>query len=237
MIVFCGFLILLSLAVGAVSLICLFSRRLRRRAQIALGLSLVAFIVAVAMIPVDKSSQVTAAATASPTTPIVLANAAEPVASPPADVAADADKDATPVAQCDGLPPSVSIMVISWSETTKICRAMVRVLEGVRHKDITTFEKAAYLLHAKGGYEKDNVQVTQELVEIIRLRGLYDKPDRWYGTLDLILRAWEAFHGVVGPTQVISFLRSAGPDAAKGLSDDGLTSMIILMKRQYQSGE
>jgi hypothetical protein len=230
---FCGFIILLSLAVGAVSLICLFSRRLRLRAQIALGVSLIVFIVGVVMIPVDKAT----AAAAAPTAPVVLANAAEPVASPQADVAADADKDATPVAQCDGLPPSVSIIVVSWSETTKICREMVRVLEGVRHKDITTFEKAVYLLHAKGGYEKDNVQIAKELVEIIRLRGLYDKPDRWYGTVDVIFRAWEAFHGVVGPTQVITFLRSAGPDAAKGLSDDGLTSMIILMKRQYQSGE
>jgi hypothetical protein len=69
MLVLCGFIILLSLAVGAVSLFCLFSRRLRRQAQIGLGVSLIAFIVAVAMIPVDKSQ----VATAAPTAPAVLA--------------------------------------------------------------------------------------------------------------------------------------------------------------------
>jgi hypothetical protein len=74
-------------------------------------------------------------------------------------------------------------------------------------------------------------------VEIIRLRGLYNKPDRWYDTNDLIVRSWVAFNGAVGPRQVISFLRAAGPDAAKGLSDDGPTNMIVLMKRQYQRGD
>jgi hypothetical protein len=147
----------------------------------------------------------------------------------------EADQDATPVVQCEGLPLSVSIMVMTWSETTKVCREMARVLEGVRRKDITNFEKAIYVLQHQG-YEADNSQVAKELVEIIRLRGLYDKPDRWYGTNDLIVRSWNAFNGAVGPRQVISFLRAAGPDAAKSLSDDGLSKMIILMKRQHQRG-
>jgi len=68
-------------------------------------------------------------------------------------------------------------------------------------------------------------------------RGLYNKPDRWYDTNDLIVRAWNAFNGAVGPRQIISFLRTAGPDMAKGLSDDGLTNMIILMKHQHQRGD
>jgi hypothetical protein len=147
----------------------------------------------------------------------------------------DADKDITPVTQCEGLPPSVSISVMSWSDTTKVCREMARVLEGIRRKDITNFEKAVYLLQRQG-YEKDNTQIARDLVEIIRLRGLYDKPDRWYGTNDLIIRSWTAFNGAVGPSQVISFLRAAGP-AAKRLSDDGLGNMIILMKQQYQRGD
>jgi hypothetical protein len=156
----------------------------------------------------------------------------------PAQARADTevDKDTTPVTQCEGLPPSVSIAVMSWSETTKICQQMVRVLEGVRRKDITNFEKAVYVLRHQG-YEADNSGVATELVEIIRLRGLFDKPDRWFDTNDLIVRSWNAFNGAVGPRQVISLLRAAGPDAAKGLSDDGLTTMIILMKQQHQRGE
>jgi len=148
----------------------------------------------------------------------------------------DADQDTTPVMQCEGLPPSVSIVVMSWSDTTKVCREMARVLEGVRRKDITSFEKAVYLLQRQG-YEVENTQIAKELVEIIRLRGLYDKPDRWYGTNDLIVRSWTAFNGAVGPRQVISFLRAAGPDAAKRLSDDGLLNMIVLVKRQHQRGD
>jgi hypothetical protein len=148
----------------------------------------------------------------------------------------DADQDTTPVPQCEGLPPSVSITVMSWSETTKICREMARVLEGVRRKDITGFEKAVYVLQRQG-YEVENTQIAKELVEIIRLRGLYDKPDRWYGTNDLIVRSWTAFNGAVRPPQVISFLRAAGPDAAKSLSDDGLLKMIVAMKRLHQRGE
>jgi hypothetical protein len=151
-------------------------------------------------------------------------------------VADDADGDTTAVAQCDGLPPSVTIAVMTGSDTTRICREMVRVLEGVRRKDVTTFEKAAYVMQ-HNGYAKDGVQIAQELVEINRLRGLYDKPDRWYDTINLIVKTRTGFNGVVSPAHVITFLRKAGPDAAKGLSDDGLVSMIILMKRQYQSGD
>ncbi len=125
---------------------------------------------------------------------------------------------------------------MSWSDTAQVCQEMARVLEGVRRKDITNFEKAVYVLHAKG-YEGDHKQITKELVEIIRLRGLYDKRDRWYDTNDLLVRAWTAFNGAVGPRHVISFLRDAGPKAARGLSDDGVTNMIILMKRQYQRGD
>jgi hypothetical protein len=156
-----------------------------------------------------------------------------------------ADRDTTPVTQCEHLPPSVSIDVFSWTDTTDVCREMMRVLEGVRHKDITDFEKAAFVLHHKswpplpgitGGYGTDNMQVLKELIEIIRLRGLYDKPDRWHDTNDLSVKAWNAFNGAVGPGQIVAFLRGAGPDAAKALSDDGLITMIVFIKRQYQKG-
>src|SRR5690349_8563715 len=83
----------------------------------------------------------------------------------------DADQDTTPVAQCDGLPPGVSVSVMSWSETAGVCREMLRVLEGVRRKDVTEFEKAIYVLHAKG-HGGDYTQIAKDLVEVIRLRGL-----------------------------------------------------------------
>ncbi len=147
-----------------------------------------------------------------------------------------AEHDLTPVVDCHGLPPSVSIQVISWSDTEKVCGEMTRVLEGVRRKDITNFEKAIYVVHAKG-YAGDNAQIAKDLVEVIRLRGLYDKPDRWYDTNNLIVKSWNAFNGIVGPKEVVAFLRSAGPKAAKGLSDDGFTNMIILMKIRRQQGD
>jgi hypothetical protein len=150
----------------------------------------------------------------------------------------DADRDTTPVTRCEGLPPSVSVEVFSWSDTANVCREMMRVFEGIRRKDITHFEKAVAVLHfGHPSYGEDDTQILKELIEIIRLRGLYDKPDRWYDTNDLIVRSWNAFHGAIGPRQIISFLRDAGPEAAKGLSDDGLGNMIILMKHQYQKGE
>ena len=147
-----------------------------------------------------------------------------------------ADQDTTPVSQCDILPPSVSIDTVSWRETSSICREMARVLEGIRYNDVRAFGKAVFLLHAKG-YEGDYQQIARELVEIIRLRGLYDKPDRWYDTNDLLYRSWIAFNGAVGPKQVVAFLKAAGPKVAKGLSNDGLTSMIVMMKIQHQRGD
>jgi hypothetical protein len=84
-------------------------------------------------------------------------------------VADDADGDTTAVAQCEGLPPSVTIPVMTGSDTTRICRDMMRVLEGVRRKDITKFEKAVYVMQ-HNGYAKDGVLIAQQLVEIILLR-------------------------------------------------------------------
>jgi hypothetical protein len=128
--------------------------------------------------------------------------------------------------------------VFSWSSTTNVCNEMMRVLVGIRHKDITNFEKAVAVLHfSDTSYGTDNMQILKELIEIIRLRGLYNKPDRWHDANELVVKAWNAFNGAVGPHQIIAFLHDAGPDAAKGLSDDGLVNMIILMKHQHQRGD
>jgi hypothetical protein len=220
--------------------------KLRRRAKLAFGISFLAVASTIPFItPPDKpAAQIVASATAaadiiippnSQTPDKPAAQMVTPAKAPDVADAPDPDPDTTSVTRCEGLPISVSIMVMTWSETTVICREILRVLEGVRRKDITSFEKAVYMLrHA--GYAKDSAQITRDLVDIIRLRGLFNKPDRWYGTLDIIVRSWNAFNGAVGPAQVISFLRAAGPRAATALSDDGLGTAIIMIKQQYQRG-
>jgi hypothetical protein len=148
---------------------------------------------------------------------------------------AQAVPDQTPITQCEELPSSASIEVFSRSETTAICREVLRILEGVTVDDLRSFEKAAYVLSAKGYEERNYKQITAELVDIIRLRGLYDKRARWQPTIDLVFKSFVAFNGVVTPRDIEQFLGSAGP-MAKTLSDDGLLNMIILMKRERQQG-
>jgi hypothetical protein len=157
------------------------------------------------------------------------------VAPASADTTDPTDSDMTVVKECEALPRSVTIVVMSSSDTLKVCREMLRVLEGVRNKDITMFEKFAAVLQNKG-YDKGYVQIVSEQVEIIRLRGLYDKPDRWQSTMDISWRSWVAFHGAVAPTDTIDFLRGLG-EMASTLDDDGLTKMLIVIKRLYQSGK
>ena len=152
-----------------------------------------------------------------------------------AALAADvnADQDTTPVTQCEGLPPSVSIPTMSWSDTTKVCGEMLSVLQGIRRKDITSFEKTITVLQHfdyEGGYAAGKTQqIASELVEIIRLRGLYDKPDRWEDNNDLVLKSWvvipkdwsgrdgtfkpHPLDKIIGPRQIIDFLKGAGPMA------------------------
>jgi hypothetical protein len=73
-------------------------------------------------------------------------------------------------------------------------------------------------------------------VEIIRLRGLFDKPTRWKETNDLVWRGWQATNYLIGPSEVEAFLRDYGPNS-KVLSDDGLVMMIILMQTMHREGD
>jgi len=154
---------------------------------------------------------------------------------PFAGCAAEAAPDKTPVTQCDSLPPSAAIEVFSRSDAIALCRQVLRVLEGVSVDDVRTFEKAAYLFSRYGYESGDYSKIAAELVDIIRLRGLYDQQPRWRPTIDIALKVYEAFHGIVTPRDIISLLRSSGP-MAKTLSDDGLTAMIILLKERRQQG-
>jgi len=149
--------------------------------------------------------------------------------------AADAPPDKTPVTQCDSLPPSAAIGVFGRSDTIPVCRQVLRVLEGVSVDDLLTFEKAAYLFSRYGYEAGDYSRITAELVDIIRLRGLYNQQPRWRPTIDVALKSYEAFNGIVTPRDIVSLLKSSGP-LAKTLSDDGLTAAIILLKEQRQQG-
>jgi hypothetical protein len=149
--------------------------------------------------------------------------------------AAEAAPDQTLVTQCDSLSATASIEVFSRSDAIPLCGQVLRVLEGVTVDDLRTFEKAAYLFSRYGYKAGDYTQITAELVDIIRLRGLYNQQPRWRPTIDVALKSYQAFNGIVTPHDIVSLLKSSGP-MAKTLSDDGLTMMIIVMKRQRQEG-
>ena len=149
---------------------------------------------------------------------------------------AETVRDQTPVTHCDNLSPTISIEVFSKSDAIPLCREVLRILEGVTVDDLQTFEKAAYLF-SRYGYETGNyAQITAELVDIIRLRGLYNQQPRWRATIEVALKSYQAFNGIVTPRDIVSLLKSSGP-MAKTLSDDGLTTMIILLKEQRQQGK
>ena len=60
------------------------------------------------------------------------------------------DEDLSPVRDCDALPDGSSIEVFTRSDTARVCRQLLRVLEGVTVADLRTFQKAAYVLSIKG---------------------------------------------------------------------------------------
>jgi hypothetical protein len=79
--------------------------------------------------------------------------------------------------QCDSLPSAASIEVFTQSQTTAVCVQMLRVLDGVMAEDIAEFSKVAVVLSANG-YEENEVRIVQEIVEVIRLRGQFNKRAR-----------------------------------------------------------
>src|SRR5271166_3371598 len=107
---------------------------------------------------------------------------------------------------CDRMPESAVIEALSRSDSLTVCRAMA-LLDGVRVMDIRTFSKGVVVLSHEG-YSGSDADIAKQLVQIVRLRGLYSQPDRWYPTLDIVVRAYQAFNGVVTPTDIIAFLRA-----------------------------
>ena len=144
------------------------------------------------------------------------------------------DQDITPVPICGQMPKSAIISVLNDSDVQRICRAM-GLLDGVRVKDIRNFSKAVIVIRHEG-YEDSNDETAKQLVQIIRLRGLYDKPDRWEKNLDIIVRVYQAFNGVVTPIDTIQFLKAAG-DAGKMFSDEGFKNMLIVVFEQKKQSK
>jgi hypothetical protein len=76
---------------------------------------------------------------------------------------------------------------------------MLRILKGATIADLRSFSKAAYLLSVKGYESGKYAEITRELVDIIRLRGLYDNEPRWGPTLDIVWKAWQGENGLIAP--------------------------------------
>ncbi len=150
-------------------------------------------------------------------------------------IAEDANND-RPIVSCDDLTITDIIKQLSRSDTVKICREMLKVLEGVKVSDVREFSTVVLLFALKGYEEGAYAQIASELVDIIRLRGLFDKPTRWEANNNLVWQGWQVTNNLIGPSDVQAFLRGSGP-TAKTLTDDGLEKMIILMKIMHQKGE
>ena len=148
--------------------------------------------------------------------------------------ASPADDDVTLVPICTNMPAPAVINAINKADAVRICNAM-NTLRGVRVKDIRTFSKSAVALSV-AGYRGSFDGTARQLAQIVRLRGLYDNPDRWYANVDIIVRAFQAFNGLLTPQDAIDFLRSAG-EASKSLSDDGFTRMLIIVKERKEDAQ
>jgi hypothetical protein len=150
-------------------------------------------------------------------------------------IAEDANND-RPIVSCDDPTIADTIKQLSRSDTMKICHEMLKVLEGVKVSNVREFSTVVFLFSLKGYEEGRYAQIASELVDIIRLRGLFDKPTRWEENNNLVWQGWQVTDNLIGPSEVQAFLRGSGP-MAKTLTDDGLEKMIILMKIMHQKGE
>jgi hypothetical protein len=149
---------------------------------------------------------------------------------------ADDAKDFTPIPKCEDISYSASIAVFSKADAVGHCRAMEKVLEGVRVEDLREFENFAYVLSHYGYKVGQYDQIVRELVEIVRLRGLYNKHEGWHSTVEVVFKGFEGTNGDVTPYTVMTFLKGAG-QFAKTLSDDGLINTIALIHVSHQNGD
>src|SRR5262249_32652869 len=127
--------------------------------------------------------------------------------------------------------------VLDQTEAEGVCWEMMRILQGVTLADLHEFSMAVFML-SKKGYETGNYsQIARDLVDIIRLRGLFNKELRWKPTVELVWKLWMGENGLISPRTIREFLVSAGPEAAKALSDDGLINMMIYFVVEQKNGD
>jgi hypothetical protein len=154
-----------------------------------------------------------------------------------AAAAGNPDEDRTPIAQCDKLPASASIEQFRTADTLAVCSEMTRILDGATIADLREFSKSAFLL-SRNGYEPwKYAEITHELVEIIRLRGLAYKEPRWAPTLEIVWKMWEGEKGLIGPSTIREFLALAGPKAAKSMTDELLIDSLIIGAIAHKKGD
>jgi hypothetical protein len=101
----------------------------------------------------------------------------------PAGAWASPDNDIRPVAQCDTLPP---IEILANTDAREVCSEMIRILNGATVADLVLFSKVAYVPSRKGYEPGKYADITHDLVEIIRLRGLAYNEPRWELTIEIV---------------------------------------------------
>jgi hypothetical protein len=150
-------------------------------------------------------------------------------------IKAETASSQTPITQCENIPYEYQIEVFTREDTKSVCREMLKVLEGVTLEDLRMFQKTAFLFSINGYEEHNYKSITAELVDIIRLRGLYNQRNRWEDTINLAWKPFSAFSGAITPRYIEYFLINAGP-SAKALSDRGLSMMLIASMEVHKRG-
>jgi hypothetical protein len=123
---------------------------------------------------------------------------------------------------------------VSVTDAAAICETIARSLG---HRPPVNVLRASFkvtsLIHDQGS----KPEIAYQLMNIVETRGITN-PDRIMSTFDIVWRIYAGTGGHVTPRDLNITLRSAGPKAAHGLSDDGLVSMATLIWEQKKaSGE
>jgi len=113
---------------------------------------------------------------------------------------------------------------------------MVRILEDATISDLRGFSKVTYVLSRKGYEPEEYSKIAGELVEIIRLRGLFDKEPRWSSSNEMVWALWVAERGLVSPRTIVELLTGAGPDVARTITDDALARTMIALAVAHKNG-
>jgi phage terminase Nu1 subunit (DNA packaging protein) len=116
--------------------------------------------------------------------------------------------DAEVLAQICRSHPPTKATEFSLSDRADVCSEITRVLEGATISDLDEFLDTITVL-SHGGYKKGQyTQIAREVVEIIRLRGLYNSEPRWDKTLDMICRLWQSERSYIHDNNILARRRA-----------------------------